>query len=158
MIFHFDRERAPTAGKLLYLGDEQSFFFEEYGVPAGLSEQQNRADITVGPVDLSVSLATGALLFATGYAPRRAWKSGEVTPPPYRAGSVRVSGMDSIPGMAVSVDDMRHEVVLDGSTGWVRVTGAAPTSDALLFAEGTVLGIDGAGHFSGLWMKPEFTG
>ncbi|MFD1833441.1 hypothetical protein ACFSJS_28000, partial [Streptomyces desertarenae] len=60
--------------------------------------------------------------------------------------------MDSIPGMAVSVDDMRHEVVLDGRTGWVLVTGAAPTSDALLFAEGTVLGIDGAGRFSGLWM------
>jgi hypothetical protein len=158
VIFHFDRERTPTAGKLLYLEDEQSFFFEENGASAGLAEKQNRADITVGPVDLSISLATGALLFATGYAPRRSWKSGKVTPPPYRAGSVRVSGVDSIPGMAVLVDDMRHDVVLDGRTGWVLVAGAAPTSEALLFAEGTVLGIDDAGHFSGLWMKPEFTG
>ncbi|URN13396.1 hypothetical protein LUW77_23710 [Streptomyces radiopugnans] len=144
MIFHFDRERTPTAGKLLYLEDEQSFFFEENGASAGLAEKQNRADITVGPVDLSISLATGTLLFATGYAPRRSWKSGKVTPPPYRAGSVRVSGVDSIPGMAVLVDDMRHDVVLDGRTGWVLVAGAAPTSEALLFAEGTVLGIDDA--------------
>ncbi|MGY1456721.1 hypothetical protein [Streptomyces sp. SS8] len=128
MIFHFDRERVPTAGKLLYLEDEQSFFFEENGSSAGLVEKQNRADITVGPVDLSVSLATGALLFATGYVPRRSWKSGKVTPPRYQAGSVRVSGRDSIPGMAVLVDDMRHDVVLDGRTGWVLVAGAAPTS------------------------------
>ncbi|MGW1514101.1 hypothetical protein [Streptomyces sp. NPDC002394] len=83
MIFHFDRQQDPTPGKLRYIEDELSLFYEEATPHAHLQGGgQDRTEISVGPVDLTVHLPAGKLLFASGYAPREAWRSGTVTPRP----------------------------------------------------------------------------
>ncbi|MFI0929966.1 hypothetical protein [Streptomyces sp. NPDC021012] len=158
MIFHFDRQQDPTPGKLLYIEDELSLFYEEATPLAHLQGGgQDRTEISVGPVDLTVHLPTGKLLFASGYAPREAWRSGTVTPPPHPRGAVTVTGLDTLPGIAVRVNTGNYALTLDARTGWLQVTAGVPTHQALAFAEGTVIGVDTDGGLSGLWLKPEFT-
>jgi hypothetical protein len=158
VIFHFDRRQAPTPGKLLYIEDELSLFFEESDPLAQVQSGRDRTEISVGPVDLTVHLPTGKVLFASGYAPREGWRPGTVTPPPHQAGAVAVTGLDALPGMAVRVDAGKYGIALDGCTGWLQVTAGVPTHEALAFAEGTVIGVDAAGGLSGLWLKPGFAG
>ena len=157
MIFHFDRRQPPTPGKLLYIKDELSLFFEESDPLAQVQSGRDRTEISVGPVDLTIHVPTGKVLFASGYAPRQGWQPGAVAPPPHQAGAVTVSGLDALPGVTVRVDARQYGVTHDGRTGWLEVTAGAPTHDALAFAEGSVIGVDADGGLSGLWLKPEFT-
>ncbi|MFJ3786833.1 hypothetical protein [Streptomyces sp. NPDC090093] len=157
MIFHFDPQQAPTAGRLLYIEDELSLFFEEDDRLAQAQGGRDRAEVSVGPVDLTVHLPTHKVLFASGYAPREGWRLDTVTPPSHQTGAVAVTGLDSAPGMAVHVDGAKYGVTFDGRSGWLQVTAGVPTHEALAFAQGTVIGVDAAGRLSGLWLKPKFT-
>lgn len=152
---------AELQGQTVYLAAEHSFQFRAED-PAELARRIGDRGVTslaIGTLQLEVALATGALLFAWGYHPRRHWRAMRLPQVAATAGVVRVGRPHILqPSISLRVPAASHWPTLyDPQSGWVAVGDPDPAAPSTLvrIATDTVLGLSGP-RLTVVWIRPVF--
>lgn len=158
--FQSGLESAPLTGALLYRSEEYSFDF----VPESAEDVRTRAgsrgttSLLLGTLQLETGVETGLVLFPWGFHPKKLWRSGVVTRPIARPGTVRaVTSSPLEVGVSLEVDERSEWLTwYDPRSTEVcfRRDGSPEPSQLIEFATGAVAGIVG-GELVGIWLRPQ---
>lgn len=151
-------------GELHYIDTERSFDFKRAsaGSTVESSGARETASLSLGTLQLEVSVGTGQLLHPWGYHSRALWVVEDLPAVPRRIASVQaVSNFLFEPGVTYDVTGSLPWVTYcDARTGWLLVTPAREQAvqvvDAIEFSRGAALSLSPDGTLAGLWMKPTF--
>jgi hypothetical protein len=154
-------EVEPLEGLVVFRDLEHSFDFVNLA-PSDLEDRVGNSGLTslsIGTMQIEVSLATHCLLFVWGLHPRTQWISGIVDPPNFKSGGVQLtcpSHLDS--GVSVKVLGMTGWLTTyDEKSGWVRTHLGIPKADTetIGIASDTVIGLAGD-QLNSVWLNPAF--
>jgi len=143
----------PVAGKLVYRAAEYAFATEPRPATCGSSFTINEIELMLADDERQ------RVVFVEGYCPHAGWRISVLRPPVAFPGILRGVAAGPIkPGiaMAVQAKDDRWPVLVDPTTGWVRLGTGDPNEDheGAEFAPGTIAVLD-SGLFRALWLRPE---
>jgi len=116
--------------------------------------------------DLNLELdIEGRVISVWGLCPHTRWKEADLMPPDAEFGELFV--VPSVPlkaGVSVPINDKKYwPVLVDPSSGWVRVTSEATatataavgTTSLVKIMPGVIVQITEEGKLAGLWLRPE---
>ena len=149
----------PLPGTLLYRRSDRAFAFKRSS--ANLAEEQpethGTASLTIGTLQIEVTITTGALLYVWGYHPMDGWREGALRPPHSRPARLFVEAQPSlVRAVGVAIDDGGEwATTYDRQTGWVCVRYPAGTrgTELLEFAAGTLAELN-SNELVALWLLP----
>ncbi|MFM0397877.1 hypothetical protein [Paraburkholderia aspalathi] len=143
-------------GDLIYRKSEFSIDFVQTKDSAG--EKNSRVDvssISIGTLQLEVSMKCGEVLFPWGYFSSSRWISHPLTPPVAVPGRLLLSDTTTL--LAGGASDLpgseEWNTYFDRSSGWVLVGGECVGDVAIEFAT-RVIGLLANEQLVGLWLKP----
>jgi hypothetical protein len=161
MILRTVFDEQPLDGILRYVNADHSFSFEASS-PADVQERvgtRGVSSLSVGTLQIEVSVETGAALFVWGYHPRATWELRPIDGPNLVPGSVRIDAVEPLEsGVSINLQPTgAWNTWLDRETGWVRVTKSpAVTSESVvLIATDVALGVSGS-ELDAIWLRPSF--
>ena len=141
-------------GTLTYTLSESSFNFQPASDPFRQPLQADTASISLRTLQIEVSITTRELLYVWGFFPNTSWKPHAIILPTFRKGHISLLG--ETPklqrGVALSYKPAESWVaIFDDKIGWIRF--GNDSSDAIEFAEGTALSIEGE-LITSIWLHP----
>jgi len=145
-------------GDLIYRKDEFSIDFVQK--KTNTSEKTYRTDvssISIGTLQLEVSMKYGEVLFPWGYFPFARWINRSLTPPIASSGRLFISDAATLlaGGTTSLPDSTSWSTYIDCSSGWLNIGGEAPGEFAIEFATNVVASLIGE-RLVGLWLKPKW--
>jgi hypothetical protein len=147
-------------GTLRYLNDEQSFAFDVASPDDLLANlgSDEMTSVSVGTLQIEVSVPTGIVLFVWGFHPRATWREARLATPRAVPGSLRIdAGHDLRRGVSLRLAPPgAWATCFDDTTGWVRIAESeAGRGYYVEVARGVVLGLAN-GELESLWLQPVF--
>lgn len=153
MKFRIVENRLPIAGRLIYSVDDYAFSTEPH--PEGCA-----TSVSINELELMLNGKDGRVVFVTGYCPHTGWQSSTLIPPPvrHRGHLYAMLDKDIVHGASKSLQppNERWPVLVDQSTGWVRLGKGEPDKDrvGIEFAPGAIAVLAGD-QLVAIWLHPD---
>ena len=160
--FKVSYEQPKIKGRLVYRSYDWAFDFEFASQKElnRLRGSEGVTSISIGSLQVDVSIEKRTALYVWGYHPRAVWKEEHILVSPYMPGSVRViSDQPLLRGVAVSLAEIgAWPTVYSSDSGWLCIgrTDVPATSEWVEFATSTVAVIQN-GELLSIWLHPEIT-
>lgn len=149
----------PLQGALIYEEAEYSFRFESSDLDDLRCRIGNAgvASLSVGTLQIEMSVTTGQLLFAWGLHPKANWIESNLGSPSRRHGALFFEPAAELgEGISVSLVPVGSWCTwLDTESGWVRVSyDSTPDQEQTEIAQGVVVG-QRHSQLSSIWLLPD---
>lgn len=151
---------AASEGELVYIASEYSLDF----VKSSSFEFEGRTgslgvgSVSIGTLQLEVSIDSGEILFPWGLFPYARWKEQVLNKPAATPGRVILLDASILLKKGVSLDistALDWKTKIDRSSGWIYTGSDQSHGAAVEFATNAILVLQ-MGAISGLWLKPTF--
>ena len=142
--FNFESPKSPLKGKLLFLRNEYSFYFEVED-DLTLTERtgsEGIASISLGDLQIKVGIETGILCYVWGFHPIESWDKECLPPFVAIPGLIRAHGSNKFQHWCGYdlCPNVEWKTLYDSNSGWVQVRkdGENLKGDFIEFANGCV--------------------
>ncbi|HWX66877.1 MAG TPA: hypothetical protein VNZ27_10680 [Rhodanobacter sp.] len=151
---------AASEGDLVYIASEYSLDFVKSSNSKldGRTGNLGAGSVSIGTLQLEVSIDSGEILFPWGLFPSARWKEQVLSKPAALPGRVILLDAPTLlkRGVSLSISTaLDWETKIDRSTGWIYTGLDQSHGAAIEFATNAILILQ-FGTISGLWLKPTF--
>jgi hypothetical protein len=147
-----------THGRLIYRKSEYSIDFEHYSKEIHDQLVGPTGSISVGTLQLEISVDSGKILFPWGLFPHQEWQHCRLIAPAIMQGELYARDISNliIGGSVDLPGGDAWETKFDDISGWIY-TGTSELPDlSIEFADNVAASLTG-NRLTGLWMKPILT-
>jgi hypothetical protein len=159
MRFRFETGSSPTPGQPSYAVEDHALTYDlQRDEDVQLGASPRHTSLSIGTIQIEVSLDTYQCLYVWGYCPSTHWKKSSLSTPIAKRGRVFVeTDAPLFAGVSVGIEQMsKAKVRFDIKSGWLCIgTPECNENDEVIEFATSSLAVLNEGRLRSIWIRPQ---